>query len=135
MYGNPTFDCDGADIRAHCRQLAIVVTISGALHQGNVERATRYTERFILAEKPFVLDLSRVTSLTREAVSLLFDVDDHCAAAGVEWSLIAGRAVEQTLREVGVEFVGAGSVPEALNHFADAMVARRQLLPLLTKTA
>lgn len=135
MYGNPTFDCDGADVRAHCRQLATVVTISGALREGNVERASRYTERFILAEKPFILDLSRVTSLSREAVSLLFDVDDVCAAAGVEWSLIAGRAVEQTLREVGVEFVGAGSVPEALNHFADAMVARRQLLPLLTKTA
>jgi hypothetical protein len=43
--------------------------------------------------------------------------------------------VEQTLNEYGIEFVGAGSVPEALNHFADAMVARRQLLPLLTKTA
>ncbi|KWX57641.1 STAS domain-containing protein [Mycobacterium sp. NAZ190054] len=135
MYGNPTFHCDGAGIRAHCRQLATVVTISGHLDGANVGRASEYTDRFILAEKPFVLDLSGVDSFTREAVSLLYAVDDVCTAAGVEWSMIASRAVEQTLREAGIEFPAAGSVPEALNHFADAMVARRQLLPLLTKTA
>lgn len=135
MYGNPTFHCDGAGIRAHCRQLATVVTIAGHLDGANVERASEYTDRFILAEKPFVLDLSGVDSFTREAVSLLFAVDDVCTAAGVEWSMIASRAVEQTLRDAGIEFPAAGSVPEALNHFADAMVARRQLLPLLTKTA
>ncbi|WP_370330485.1 STAS domain-containing protein [Mycolicibacterium hippocampi] len=135
MYGNPTFDCNGADIRAHCRQLATVVTIRGRLDDLNTERATRYTRRFILAEKPFVLDLSGVTSVSREAISLLFTVDDVCTAAGVEWSLVASRSVEQALRECDIEFDAAGSVPEALNHFADAMVARRQLLPLLTKTA
>lgn len=135
MYGNPTFDCGGADIRAHCRQLATVVTIRGALDDLNVERASRYARRFILAEKPFVLDMGDVTSFTREALSLLFTVDDVCTAAGVDWSLVASRSVEQTLRDCGIEFTAAGSVPEALNHFADAMVARRQLLPLLTKTA
>jgi anti-anti-sigma regulatory factor len=135
MYGNPTFDCDGAELRAHCRQLATVVTIKGQLDDVNVERAIRYTRRFILAEKPFVLDVSEVNSFTRDALSLLFTVDDECAAAGVDWSLIASRPVEQALHECGIEFVAAGSVPEALNHFADAMVARRQLLPLLTKTA
>lgn len=135
MYGNPTFDCDGASIRAHCRQLATVVTIKGGLDDVNVDRATRYIRRFILAEKPFVLDLSGVTFFTRDAISLLFTVDDVCTAAGVEWSMVASRSIEQTLRDCGIEFAAAGSVPEALNHFADAMVARRQLLPLLTKTA
>lgn len=135
MYGNPTFDCGGADIRAHCRQLATVVTIKGSLDDVNVDRASRYARRFILAEKPFVLDLSDVTSFTHEALSLLFMVDDLCSAAGVEWSMTVSRAVEQTLRDSGIEFAASGSVPEALNHFADAMVARRQLLPLLTKTA
>ena len=132
MYGNPTFDCDGAGIRAHCRQLATVVTITG---HTNVECAGDHTERFIIPEKPFILDLSGVTSFTREAVSLLFRIDDLCDAAGLEWSLITSRAVEQALREHDVEFTTSGSVPEALNHFADVMVARRQLLPLLTKTA
>lgn len=135
MYGNPTFHCDGAGIRAHCRQLATVVTIAGHLDVINVERAARYIDRFILAEKPFVLDLSDIDSFTQEAISLLFTIDDLCSAAGVEWSLVASRTVEQTLNDAGIEFDAAGSVPEALNHFADAMVARRQLLPLLTKTA
>ena len=96
MYGNPTFDCDGADIRAHCRQLATVVTIKGHLDDSNVDCASRYTRRFILAEKPFVLDLSDIASFTREAISLLFTVDDVCTAAGVEWS--TGR---QPLRRAG----------------------------------
>ncbi|ADT97127.1 STAS domain-containing protein [Mycolicibacterium gilvum] len=135
MYGNPTFHCAGADIRAHCRQLATVVKVAGRLDNANVERAGRYIDRFILPEKPFVLDLSEVDSFGEEAISLLFVIDDLCTAAGEEWSLIASRAVEQTLRDSGIEFPAAGSVPEALNHFADAMVARRRLLPLLTKTA
>lgn len=135
MYGNPTFDCDGADIRAHCRQLATVVTIRGALTNSNVDRVIRYTRRFILAEKPFVLDVSGVTSFSREALSLLFTVDDACAAAGVDWSLVASRPVELALLDSGIELTGCGSVPEALNHFAEAMVARRRLLPLLNKTA
>ncbi|MCH9667186.1 MAG: STAS domain-containing protein [Actinomycetia bacterium] len=135
MYGNPTFDCDGAGIRAHCRQLATVVTISGALNNTNIDRAIRYTRRFILAEKPFVLDLSDVTSFSREAVSLLFTVDDACTAAGVDWSLVASRPVELALLDHGIEVTSCGSVPDALNHFAESMVARRQLLPLLTKTA
>lgn len=135
MYGNPTFDCGGADIRAHCRQLATVVTIRGALSEANIARATEYTRRFIIPEKPFVLDLSDITSFDPEAISLLFTVDDLCGSVGVEWSMVASRSVEQTLRGHGIEFDAAGSVPEALNHFADAMVARRQLLPLLTKTA
>ena len=135
MYGNPTFDWNGAEIRAHCRQLATVVTIRGFLYAANVEKASRYVRRFILAEKPFLLDLSDVTSFSRDAISLLFTVDDVCSAAGVDWSLVASRPVEQTLLDDGIEFTAAGSVSEALNHFADAMVARRQLLPLLTKTA
>ncbi len=135
MYGNPTFDCDGASIRAHCRQLATVVTVTGALGEANVERVTRHIERFMLTDKPLILDLSGVTFFTREAISLLLGLDDRGAAAGVEWSLITNRVVDQALRDRDVEFTTAGSVPEALNHFADVMVARRQLLPLLTKTA
>ena len=135
MYGNPTFHCDGADIRAHCRQLATVVTITGHLDELNVEEATRYVHRFTLTEKPVGLDLGDGESFDSAALSLLFTLDDLCGVAGVEWALVASRAVVQTLGEAGIDYEAAGSVPEALNHFADAMVARRQLLPLLTKSA
>jgi anti-anti-sigma factor len=134
MYGNPPFDCDGAQIRAHCRQLATVVTINGHIDGTNIDRVTQYIRRFILAEKAFVLDLSGVNSFSEEGISLLYTVDDDCKAAGVEWSLIASRPVLLVCDDE-IDYVIAESVPEALNHFADAMLARRRLLSLLTNTA
>lgn len=137
MYGNPAFDCDGAQIRSHCRQLATVVTITGAIDGANVDRVHQYIKRFVLPEKPFVLDLSGLNSFAVEGISLLYAVDDDCRAAGVEWSLIASSAVNWALR-VSAEQIDApamNSVPDALNHFAEAILERRRLLPLLTKTA
>jgi anti-anti-sigma factor len=134
MYGNPPFECDGAQIRAHCRQLATVVTIKGDIDGTNVDRVSQCTRRFILAEKPFVLDLSGVNSFSWESISLLYTVDDDCRAAGVEWSLIASRPVLSVCDDQ-IDYVIADSVPQALNHFADAMRARRRLLPLLINTA
>jgi anti-anti-sigma regulatory factor len=136
-YGNPAFDCNGALLRAHCRQLATVVTVTGVIDSVNVERISEYVRRFILAEKPFILDLSRVNSLCDQGISLLYTVDEDCFAAGVEWSLIAGQPVIDVLRAgcAHDDFAIAGSVPEALHHFSDAITARRKLLPLLTKTA
>jgi anti-anti-sigma regulatory factor len=134
MYGNPTFDCAGAQIRGYCRQLATVVTINGDIDGVNVDRVTEYTRRFILTEKPFVLDLSGVNSFSPHCVSLLYTLDEGCFHAGVEWSLIPSEAVVEALR-IGdrATFPMASSVPEAQHHFADTIDERRRLLPLLTK--
>jgi anti-anti-sigma factor len=138
MCGNPTFECGGAQIRAQCRHLATVVTISGEIDAINIVRVNEYTRRFILAEKPVILDLSGVDSFGAQAVSLLYLLDEACRTAAVEWALIASYAVIQVLR-VGNEedmFPTADSMPEALHHFADVTLRRRQLLlSLLTKTA
>ncbi len=69
MYGNPAFDCDGAQIRACSRQLATVVTVTGDLDDANLEKVSQYTKRFVLREKPVVLDLSGVSSATPHIVS------------------------------------------------------------------
>jgi anti-anti-sigma factor len=134
MYGNPTFDCAGAQIRGCCRQLATVVTINGEIDGVNVDRVTEYTRRFILAEKPFVLDLSGVNSFSPQCVSLLYTLDERCFNVGVEWSLIASEFVSDALR-IGdrATFPTADSVPDALHHFAEEIDERRRLLPLLTK--
>ena len=136
-YGNPAADCDGAQIRAQCRHLAIVVTISGEINDSNMDRVRQSVRRFILAEKPLVLDLSGVGSFSAQSISLLYAVDDECRTAGVEWLLIAGQPV---LRVLGTSdyrdnFPTTESVPEALHHIVDVIGARRQLLPLLSKTA
>jgi len=135
VYGNPTYECGGAQIRAHCRQLATVVTISGVIDDTNLDRVRQRTVRFILDEKPFVVDLSGVNSFSSQSISLLCSVDDACVAAGVEWSLITSPAVERALLDDRIEIPATASVPEALHHFADVRDERRRLLPLLGKTA
>jgi anti-anti-sigma regulatory factor len=133
MYGNPAFDCTGAQLHAVCRQLATVVTVDGVIDDTNVERVTALALRFVIAEKPFVLDLSGVTSFSAHGVSLLSAVDEACFNNGVEWSLTAGEPVLQTVRASGATFPVTETVPDALHHFADSIDERRRLLPILTK--
>jgi len=137
MYGNPPFECNGAQVRVCSRQLATVVTVTGDLDDANLEQVSKYAKRFVLREKPVVLDLSGVNSATPHIVSLLCDVDDACVAAGVEWSLIASQPVTRAVRTFDDRVVlpTVASVADALNQFADAMMERRRLLPLLTKSA
>jgi anti-anti-sigma regulatory factor len=132
------FDCNGAAVRAQCRHLATVVTISGAIDASNVDQVIEYAQRFNLPDNPFVLDLSGLDSFAMQAVRLLHRVDDACTAAGLEWALIPSQAVSLTLLVTGEDtsFLTAATVHEALHYFADANTARRRLLlPLLNKTA
>ena len=136
--GTASFDCDGAQVRALWRQLAIVVTVSGTVHAGNVEQISKYTRRFALAGKPVVLDMSTVASFAAAGVQCLYDLDEDCCATGMEWALIASPAVTELLdaRRDEAVFPTMPSIADALHHLADAIVMRRQLLmPLLSKTA
>ena len=137
MYGNPAVDCDGAQMRSLCRQLATVVTVNGDVSEVNLDRISAYARRFVLMEKPFVLDLTGVNSFSPECISLLYGLDAACERAGVEWSVIASQQVMRTLRLSGERetFPTMESVADALHHFADSIGERRRLLPLLTKTA
>ncbi len=137
MYGNQAVDCDGAQMRAVCRQLATVVTVTGDISDTNVDLISAYARRFVLSEKPYVLDLTGVNSFSPDCISLLYAVDDNCFRADVEWSVVASQPVHRTLRLFGEgeTFPIVGSVAEALHHFADRIGERRRLLPILTKTA
>ncbi len=143
---NGTFDCGGAQIRAHCRHLATVVTIRGEIGSVNVDRVSEYIRRFILGKNPVVLDLSNVSHFAAAGISLLRKLDEDCCAAGAEWTLVASPAVTEVLGdgcgedgsqdENGAVFPITRSVHEALRNLADAIVSRRQLvLPLIRKTA
>ncbi|MGB9308743.1 MAG: STAS domain-containing protein [Mycobacterium sp.] len=131
---NDTFDCGGAQIRAHCRHLATVVTIRGEVDAVNVDRVSKYIRRFILGTEPVVLDMSATTRFSPAGISLLCMFDEACCAAGVEWTLVASPEVIEALGEG--PFPITRSVHEALRNLADAIVNRRQLvLPLVRKTA
>ena len=131
-------DCGGAAVRAQCRHLATVVTITGAVDATNVDKVIGYAERFNLPDKPFVLDLSGLDSFSPQAVRLLYAIDDACRVAGLEWAVIPSQAVNLALlvTHEDASFPTATTVHEALQFFADATTARRRmLLPLFTKTA
>jgi anti-anti-sigma factor len=136
--GYGTFDCGGAQVRAHCRHLATVVTIRGEIDAVNVDRVGEYIRRFILESNPVVLDLSDVSYFAAAGIWLLHRLDEDCRAAGVEWTLVASPAILGLLgggRDEGM-FPITLSVHEALRNLADAIVSRRQLvLPLIKKTA
>jgi anti-anti-sigma factor len=131
-----TFDCCGAQVRAHYRHLATVVTIRGDIDAVNVDRVSEYVRRFILGQNPMVLDMSGVSHISPAGVALLNVVDEACYAAGVGWTLVGSPAVIELLGGDGAAFPIARTVHEALRNVADAIVSRRQLvLPLIKKTA
>lgn len=128
-YGNPVLDCDGAWVRALSRQLATVVTVGGTVTAENLDRLTAQVRRFVIDEKPFVLDLSAVDSIAASPTPLLDAVSDACDKAGVEWAVVAGDAVTVLIDAAGPV---VPSVPDALEHFAEVNMRRRtMLLPLL----
>jgi len=136
-YGNPVVDQGGARIRAHCRHVATVVTVGGHIDAANVEAVAAAVKRFVLPDKPIVLDLNQISDFAPQAVSFLQDLADACVTAGVGWALIAGDAVSQRLTRGGdAALPVVSSVAEALHNFDDAILDRRRfLLPLLRKTA
>ena len=134
-YGNPADDYKGAHIWAQCRHTATVVAVTGKVDARNVDHVIARTVRVIGEESPFVLDLSGVMTFTPAALRLLTAVDDHCAAIGAQWALVAGEAVIQRIPR-RVEFPMLDTVAEAEHRFDDAILRRRGLLlPLLRRTA
>ena len=136
-YGNPSVECNGAELHKQCRQLATVLTITGAIDEINVGQVVAQAKGCIIAEKPFILDLSGVTSFAAQGIALLDAIDEACYAAGDDWSLVASQSVSRTMRLCGVDeiFVATPSVPDALQHFSDVAGERRRILPILTKSA
>ena len=136
-YGNPAVSCDGAEVSALCRQLATVVSISGELNEANLPSVTGFVTRYVLREKPIVLDVAEVSTASDGVLALLYAIDDASDAAGVEWAVVASPAVLRVLRRHGdpADFHTVDSVPAALHHFATSSAARRRLLPILSKSA
>ncbi|WP_082950026.1 STAS domain-containing protein [Mycobacterium sp. ACS4331] len=135
-HSNPVFDCSGARLRAQSRQLATVVSVSGQVHDDNIDRITEHARRYVLAATSVVLDLSGVTSFDDHDLCLLQAFDSDCAAAGQDWVLVPSETVLQVLGHSDEAYPIAETVSEALSYFADETLRRRTLLlPLLTRSA
>ena len=135
-YGNPAVECGGAQVRSQCRQLATVVAVTGEVTEKNVDQLIRLVTRSIISEKPYILDLSAVTTFAPIAMTLLTAADEACRRTGDDWVLIPSPSVALTIHPTAMAaYPTAASVPDALHSFSDAMTERRRLLPLLAKTA
>lgn len=132
-----TAECNGAQIRAHCRHLATVVTIAGEIDAVNVDQVGEHIRRFVLSDNPVVLDLSAVTHFSSAGMELFCVLDEECRAAGVEWMIVTNPVVGMLLGDPAeAAYPVTGSVHEALRHLADGINWRRQLvLPLVKKSA
>jgi anti-anti-sigma factor len=136
-YGTGTVDCGGAQVRAHCRHLATVVTVNGEIDAVNTDAISTYIRRLARVEGPLILDLSAVRSFTAAGISLLLKLDEDFRAAAVQWTLVASRPVMELLGEHGdAVFPIARSVHQALSALAETISKRRELLlPLIKKSA
>ena len=134
---NGSVDCGGAEVRAHCRHLATVVTIRGVIDAANVDWVGAYILRFILGSNPVVLDLSDVSHFAAVSISLLHGFDEDCRAAGVEWTLVAGPAISQLLHDGGLSLelnsklaVGVRVEAELMNLLLQTLYGSLRLLAL-----
>ncbi|BBZ23050.1 STAS domain-containing protein [Mycolicibacter hiberniae] len=135
---NPVVECGGAQIRAHYRHLATVITVRGGIDATNVDQLSEHARRFVLASEALVLDLSGVTSFAAAGIWLLCVLDGDCRAAGVEWTLIESASVHDLLGDFDEDamFPTSPLVDQALHALADGNDQRRQaLLPLFEKSA
>jgi anti-anti-sigma factor len=135
-----TVDCGGAQVRAHWRHLATVVTIRGEIDAVNADQVGEHVRRFVLGTDPVVLDMSGVSYFGPAGISLLHTVDEECRAAAVEWTLVPSPAMVELLGEGGAEHDGGAIFPiarsthAALRGRADAIADRRQLVLSLIRT-
>ena len=137
-YGDPAVDHKGAHLWAYRRHGVTVVAVRGRIDAANAERVRDYAVRFVAADSRLVVDLSAVSTFTPRGLSVLDAVEERCALAGVDWTLVPGDAVSRRLR-TRAEYAALpviDSVAAAEHQFDEAILRRRRfLLPLLGRTA
>jgi|HubBroStandDraft_3_1064219.scaffolds.fasta_scaffold34294_3 anti-anti-sigma factor len=95
--GNCTVDCNGAQMRAHCRDQVTIVKVTGDIDATNIDRFYDYTHRFVRETPGLVLDLSEVDFLCARGISVLNTLDQECRTAGTYWAIVGSPFVRRLL--------------------------------------
>ena len=95
--GNCTVDCNGAQMRAHCREQVTVVKVTGDIDATNIDRLYDYTRRFVRETPGLILDLSGVDFLCARGISVLNTLDNDCRTAGTHWAIVGSPFVRRLL--------------------------------------
>jgi anti-anti-sigma factor len=96
-FGNCTVDCNGAQMRAHCRDQVTVVKVTGDIDATNIDRLYDYTRRFVRETPGLILDLSGVDFLCARGISVLNTLDNDCRTAGTHWAIVGSPFVRRLL--------------------------------------
>jgi anti-anti-sigma factor len=94
---NSIIHCNGALMRAHCRDQATIVTITGEIDATNVDRFSDYIHRFIEGATGLILDLGGVDFLCARGISVLVTLDDDCRITGTRWAIMASSHLRRLL--------------------------------------
>jgi anti-anti-sigma factor len=95
--GNSIVHCNGALMRAHCRDQATIVKVTGEIDATNVDRFSDYARRFVKEARGLILDLSGVDFLCARGISVLLAIDNDCRTAGIRWAVVASPTVDRLL--------------------------------------
>jgi anti-anti-sigma factor len=95
--GSCTVHCNGAQMRAHCRDQVTVVKVTGDIDAINIDRFHDYTRRFVGESSGLILDLSGVDFLCARGVSVLITLDNDCRNAGTHWAIVSSPFVRRLL--------------------------------------
>ncbi len=120
--GGSTVHCNGAQMRAHRRELVTVVRVTGDIDATNIDRFRDYTHRFVAEAPGLILDLSEVDFLCAEGISVLIMLDNECRSAGTQWAIVGGPFIRRLLH-VGDP---SGALPTATSeHEAFSTIAEQ----------
>jgi anti-anti-sigma factor len=95
--GNCTVDCNGAQMRAHCRDQVTVVKVTGDIDATNIDRLYDYTYRFVRVTFGLIFELSGVDFLRARGISVLNTLDRDCRTAGTHWAIVGSPLVRRLL--------------------------------------
>ncbi|WAC90270.1 STAS domain-containing protein [Mycobacterium sp. Aquia_213] len=93
--------CNGALMRAHCRDQATIVKITGEIDATNIDRFSDYIRRFTEGATGLIVDLSGVEFLCARGISVLVRLNNDCHITGTRWAIVASPAVRRLLH-IGV---------------------------------
>jgi anti-anti-sigma regulatory factor len=106
-----------------------VLAISGDIDASNTDHVSGYAAQLVPVGNALLLDLSGVSFLAAQCISVLDAVGDACDDAGLPWALITSHAVDRVLRisEHDDILPVASSVPDGMQYFADLTRVRQQV--------
>ena len=129
------FSRDGVTMTVDIMRGTTIISAIGELDAYNVHHLVGYVSRRILDSRTLVINLTGLGFLGAQGIQALFDIDDACHRAGVQWALLAGRPVHRLLQICDQDGMlpTVPSIQHALQHFA--LPPDRRLLQLVPQSS